>query len=49
MRPRERFEADGAAVEQGVPTLLLPPLRDVRERRLHAVLALCDADAPVAR
>ena len=40
---RDRSGPDGAAVEQGIATLLLPPLRDVTERRLHRVLALVDA------
>ena len=37
----DRSRPDGAAVEQGIPTLLLPPLRSVADRRLHLVLALC--------
>lgn len=40
----DRARPDGAAVEQGITTLLLPPLRDVTERRLHKVLALCDGE-----
>lgn len=43
----DRSGPDGAAVELGIRTLLLPPLRSPRERRLHAVLALCDAAPPV--
>ncbi len=39
----DRSGPDGAAVEQGIATLLLPPLRDGTERRLHRVLALVDA------
>lgn len=38
----DRSRPDGAAVEAGITTLLLPPLRDVTDRRLHKVLALCD-------
>jgi len=37
----DRSRPDGAAVESGIPTLLLPPLRSVDDRRLHHVLALC--------
>lgn len=37
----DRSRPDGAAVEQGITTLLLPPLRAVTDRRLHKVLALC--------
>jgi FMN phosphatase YigB (HAD superfamily) len=37
----DRSRPDGAAVESGIPTLLLPPLRSVDDRRLHLVLALC--------
>jgi FMN phosphatase YigB (HAD superfamily) len=37
----DRSRPDGAAVESGITTLLLPPLRDVADRRLHAVLRLC--------
>lgn len=36
----DRSGPDGAAVEQGITTLLLPPLREVGQRRLHRVLAL---------
>jgi FMN phosphatase YigB (HAD superfamily) len=36
----DRSRPDGAAVESGITTLLLPPLRDVTERRLHKVLSL---------
>jgi len=39
----DRSGPDGAAVEQGITTLLLPPLRDVTDRRLGRVLALCGA------
>jgi FMN phosphatase YigB (HAD superfamily) len=37
----DRSRPDGAAVESGIPTLLLPPLRSVDDRRLHHVMALC--------
>ncbi len=37
----DRSRPDGAAVEAGIPTLLVPPLRSVEDRRLHLVLALC--------
>jgi FMN phosphatase YigB (HAD superfamily) len=37
----DRSRPDGAAVESGIPTLLLPPLRSVDDHRLHLVLALC--------
>lgn len=36
----DRADHDGGAVALGVPTLLLPTLRDPSERRLHLVLAL---------
>jgi len=39
----DRSRPDGAAVEVGIATLLLPPLTDPAERRLHHVLALCGA------
>lgn len=39
----DRSRPDGAAVESGITTLLLPPLRSVRDRRLHKVLSLCGA------
>jgi HAD superfamily hydrolase (TIGR01509 family) len=38
----DRSRPDGSAVEEGITTLLLPPLRTVADRRLHKVLALCD-------
>ncbi|MGV8966854.1 MAG: HAD family hydrolase [Cellulomonas sp.] len=38
----DRSGPDGAAVEEGITTLLLPPLMNVDERRLHRVLALCE-------
>ena len=41
----DRSASDGGAVEAGLTTLLLPPLRDVGERRLHRVLDLCPAAA----
>jgi len=37
----DRAERDGAAVECGLTTLLLPPLTAPSDRRLHRVLALC--------
>jgi len=37
----DRSRPDGAAVESGIPTLLLPPLRSAEDRRLHHVLTLC--------
>ncbi|MEE6261942.1 HAD family hydrolase [Plantactinospora sonchi] len=37
----DRSRYDGAAVEVGVPTLLVPPLTDPAEQRLHLVLAAC--------
>lgn len=37
----DRSRPDGAAVESGITTLLLPPLRNIRDRRLHKVLWLC--------
>ncbi|RYV49683.1 HAD family hydrolase [Pengzhenrongella frigida] len=37
----DRSGPDGAAVEAGITTLLLPPLTDLEDRRLHRVLALC--------
>lgn len=39
----DRSRPDGAAVESGIPTLLVPPLRSVDDRRLHLVLSLCGA------
>ncbi|MGV8968617.1 MAG: HAD family hydrolase [Cellulomonas sp.] len=38
----DRSGPDGAAVEQGITTLLLPPLTNIDDRRLHRVLALCE-------
>lgn len=40
----DRSRPDGAAVEQGIATLLLPPLQNAHDARLHKVLALCDAE-----
>ena len=40
----DRSRPDGAAIESGITTLLLPPLRTVGDRRLHKVLSLCGAD-----
>ncbi|RCK68654.1 HAD family hydrolase [Desertihabitans brevis] len=37
----DRSKPDGAAVELGITTLLLPPLRSVEDRRLHRVTTLC--------
>jgi FMN phosphatase YigB (HAD superfamily) len=37
----DRSRPDGAAVEQGITTLLLPPLRQAADCRLDKVLALC--------
>jgi FMN phosphatase YigB (HAD superfamily) len=37
----DRSRPDGAAVEQGITTLLLPPLTSASDERLHRVLALC--------
>ena len=37
----DRSRPDGGAVEAGIVTLLLPPLRGRDDRRLHHVLALC--------
>ena len=45
----DRSRPDGAAVEQGLTTLLLPPLRDVEDRRLHRVSALCARPATGGR
>ncbi|HSZ40368.1 MAG TPA: HAD-IA family hydrolase [Trebonia sp.] len=41
----DRAGYDGAAVDVGLPTLLLPPLTAVTESRLHLVLAACDVTA----
>jgi FMN phosphatase YigB (HAD superfamily) len=40
----DRSRPDGAAVESGITTLLLPTLRAVEDRRLHKVLRLLDAE-----
>ncbi len=37
----DRAGPDGGAVAAGIVTLLLPPLKSPRERRLHRVLTLC--------
>ena len=43
----DRARPDGPAVEQGITTLLLPPLEHPGQRRLHPVLALAGlAPAP---
>lgn len=39
----DRHRPDGAAVELGMPTLLLPPLTDVTQQRLHHVTTLFGA------
>lgn len=39
----DRPTQDGAALAVGMPTLLLPPLTDVRQRRLHLAEALATA------
>ena len=39
----DRSRPDGAAVELGIATLLLPPLVHRAQRRLHHVTALCGA------
>lgn len=36
----DRSTHDGAGVEAGLPTLLVPPLRDVEDARLHLVTRL---------
>ena len=43
LRVGDRSRPDGAAVELGIATLLLPPLARRTERRLHHVTALCGA------
>jgi HAD superfamily hydrolase (TIGR01549 family) len=40
----DRSRPDGAAVELGIATLLLPPLVHPAERRLHLVSALCGSE-----
>lgn len=46
----DRFRPDGPAVEQGITTLLLPPLEHPGQCRLHHVLALVGHGlAPSAR
>jgi len=40
----DRSRPDGAAVELGIATLLLPPLVHPSERRLHLVSALCGSE-----
>jgi FMN phosphatase YigB (HAD superfamily) len=37
----DRSRPDGAAVERGITTLLVPPLRGTGDQRLHRVVALC--------
>lgn len=41
----DRASHDGAAVSVGMPTLLVPPLTDVGQRRLHLVDAMVPARA----
>jgi FMN phosphatase YigB (HAD superfamily) len=41
----DRSRADGAAVEAGIVTLLLPPLTDRADLRLHLITTLCGVDA----
>ncbi|MBF9132272.1 HAD-IA family hydrolase [Plantactinospora sp. S1510] len=41
----DRSGYDGAAVEVGIPTLLVPPLTDPTEERLHLVSGLCGITA----
>ncbi|MDX3074161.1 HAD-IA family hydrolase [Streptomyces sp. MI02-7b] len=41
----DRSSHDGAAVEAGIPTLLVPPLTTVTEERLHLALAACGIPA----
>lgn len=41
----DRATHDGAAVDNGIPTLLLPTLLDPTDERLHLVLALCGLTA----
>ncbi|WP_431948636.1 HAD family hydrolase [Actinacidiphila sp. bgisy167] len=43
----DRSGHDGAAVEAGLATLLLPPLAAAGEERLHRVLACCGLRQPV--
>lgn len=45
----DRARPDGPAVEQGISTLLLPPLQHPGQRRLHHVLALTGQASPGAR
>jgi len=45
----DRARPDGPAVEQGITTLLLPPLQHPGQRRLHHVLALTGQAFPDAR
>jgi FMN phosphatase YigB (HAD superfamily) len=41
----DRSGPDGPAVEQGITTLLLPPLKTPQDRRLHLITALCGIPA----
>jgi HAD superfamily hydrolase (TIGR01509 family) len=42
----DRPAHDGAAREVGISTILVPPLYDVSDARLHVVLAACGLGAP---
>ncbi|WP_422774412.1 HAD family hydrolase [Plantactinospora sp. WMMC1484] len=42
----DRSGYDGGAVAAGIPTLLVPPLADPTEERLHLVLATCGIHRP---
>ncbi|MEU4093146.1 HAD family hydrolase [Streptomyces sp. NPDC026673] len=42
----DRSAYDGAGVEAGIATLLVPPLADATEERLHLVLASCGLRQP---
>ncbi len=43
----DRSRPDGGAVEVGIATLLLPPLRSVQDCRLHHALRLCGTSSQV--
>jgi len=43
----DRSRPDGGAVEVGITTLLLPPLRSVQDCRLHHALRLCGISSQV--
>jgi FMN phosphatase YigB (HAD superfamily) len=42
----DRQIPDGGALDVGMPTLLLPPLTNIHQRRLHHVTAIFGASAP---